>query len=68
MRDRLGSLLLPLRANMSVLLAKRRFAIYFMLRAAVLLPFLRECDCGAFDQRFDIAGHPTTSVACYLAA
>jgi hypothetical protein len=33
-----------------------------MLRAVVLLPFLREL------QRFDIASHPATSVACYLAA
>jgi hypothetical protein len=33
-----------------------------MLRAAVLLPFLREL------QRFDKASHPAKSVACYLAA
>src|SRR5665648_570018 len=35
---------------------------HFMLRAAVLLPFLRKL------QRFDIASHPATPVACYLAA
>ena len=31
-----------------------------MLRAAALLPLLREL------QRFDTIGHPTASVACYL--
>jgi hypothetical protein len=33
---------------------------HFMLRAAALLPLLREL------QRFDTIGHPTASVACYL--
>jgi len=35
---------------------------HFMLRAAVLLPFLREL------QRFDTISHPTASVACYPAS
>jgi hypothetical protein len=35
---------------------------HFMLRAAVLLPFLREL------QRFNTISHPTALVACYLAA
>jgi hypothetical protein len=35
---------------------------HFSLRAAASLPFLKEL------QRFDIASHPATSVACYLVA
>ena len=57
MRDRLGSLLFP-----SWGLTCRCCKFHFMLQAAALLPFLREL------QRFDIASHPATSVACYVAS
>jgi hypothetical protein len=36
---------------------------HFMLRAAALLPFLRD-----LRQRFDTSSHPTASVACYPAS
>ena len=40
----------------------RRCKIHFMLRAVVLLSFLRRL------QRFGTLGHPSAPVACYLAA
>src|SRR3990172_11401692 len=49
MRDRLGSLFFPYGSTC------RCCKFHFMLRAAALLPFLREL------QRFDTISHPTAS-------
>jgi hypothetical protein len=56
LEDQLGSLFFPFPGGY---FDAARFTL--MLRAAVLLPFLREL------QRFNIASHPATLVACYVA-
>jgi hypothetical protein len=56
LEDQLGFLFLPFPGGY---FDAARFTL--MLRAAVLLPFLREL------QRFNIASHPATLVACYVA-
>jgi hypothetical protein len=56
LHDRLGSLWVP------VGLTSRRCRIRFMLRAAVLLPFLRGI------RRFSTSGHPEALGACYVAS
>ena len=50
------------RANISALPCDLRIAIHFMLRAAVLLSFLRRI------LRFSTTGHPGALGACYVAS
>jgi hypothetical protein len=52
----------PLGANLSALLPVCRTGVHFMLRAAVLLSFLRRL------QRFSTSSHPEALVACYAVA
>ena len=56
MRDRLGSLFFPFGSTC------RCCKFHFMLRAAVLLPFLREL------HRFSTTSHPAALDVCYMAS
>jgi len=58
----------PFRANLSTLLCEACFAIHFMLRAAVLLSFLRRLHRFTILAQGITTSHPAAMDACYLAA